>query len=244
MAASAPEQLRHSDARYRVEGAGGVPRRRSESRGSPRLVNLTQMQRLDDPATYNITPEARPVGFPNDSECRSWDPSSDLSHCMTRMMDCRKPSGAWTTNVRPHLMAPGKKILQICASDGPPWASQEAPGLHPSTESPAVRDDFTRVDRSRILAFESRFAFDSHDADREVVQLSWRCPPPPPQVSRRLSAVYVAHGKSPPVHEVARFGAVVLHTWASHQNYLSLSSSTPLTQQLPSRQALDPQRLR
>jgi len=82
------------------------------------LVNLTQMQRLDDPATYNITPEARPVGFPNDSECRSWDPSSDLSHCMTRMMDCRKPSGAWTTNVRPHLMAPGKKILQICASDG------------------------------------------------------------------------------------------------------------------------------
>mmetsp|Transcript_90854 Transcript_90854/g.261784 ORF Transcript_90854/g.261784 Transcript_90854/m.261784 type:complete len:361 (-) Transcript_90854:263-1345(-) len=83
------------------------------------LVNLTQMQRVDEPETYTITNSSRPLGFPNSNhECRTWDPASDASYCLTRMMDCRKPSGGFTTNVRSHLMVPGKKVLQVCAADG------------------------------------------------------------------------------------------------------------------------------
>jgi len=81
------------------------------------LVELTQIQRNDDPATFS-GPSL--PGFPNNgtavAQCQhnSWD----LSYCLTRMMDCAKPSGSWTTNVKESLVIGGKKVVQFCTADG------------------------------------------------------------------------------------------------------------------------------
>jgi len=40
------------------------------------------------------------------------------SFCLTRMMDCRKPSGGFIDNIRPDMVADGKKVVQICTNDG------------------------------------------------------------------------------------------------------------------------------
>eukprot|EP01064_Diplonema_japonicum_P018896 TRINITY_DN27593_c0_g1_i1.p1 TRINITY_DN27593_c0_g1~~TRINITY_DN27593_c0_g1_i1.p1 ORF type:complete len:333 (+),score=30.61 TRINITY_DN27593_c0_g1_i1:72-1070(+) len=80
----------------------------------PALVNATYLERTDDPAGYD-GPSL--PGFPNTAvSCQSspWD----LSFCLTRMMDCCKPSGAWKDNVRSSLTKPGKKVVQPCTSDG------------------------------------------------------------------------------------------------------------------------------
>jgi len=85
------------------------------------LVELTQMQRADDPAGYAATEGSRPVGFPNHDkahECRAQEPGSGVDYCLTRMMDCRKPSGGFKDNVRPELMVPGKRLVQTCTRDG------------------------------------------------------------------------------------------------------------------------------
>ena len=37
---------------------------------------------------------------------------------MTRMMDCRKPSGAFKDNIMPDLVEDGYKLVQICINDG------------------------------------------------------------------------------------------------------------------------------
>jgi len=85
------------------------------------LVELTQMQRSDEPSSYQ-----RVQGFPNsDKECLSFDPAAHdyepakiSAYCLTRMMDCRKPSGGWTSNVKEELMVPGKRVVQPCTEDG------------------------------------------------------------------------------------------------------------------------------
>jgi len=90
------------------------------------LVKLTQMQRSDDPSVYEITAGLRPSGFPNedktclsyDAAANNWDPKKISAYCLTRMMDCRKPSGGWSSNVKAELMVPGKRVVQTCASDG------------------------------------------------------------------------------------------------------------------------------
>jgi len=79
----------------------------------PGLVELTQIQRSDDPSGYNAT--SLP-GFPNPGvpcQKNSWD----LSYCLTRMMDC-KPSGSWITNIVANLVVLTKKVVQMCTSDG------------------------------------------------------------------------------------------------------------------------------
>jgi len=85
------------------------------------LVELTQMQRNDEPSGYHGVP-----GFPNkDKQCLSYDPAANdyqpakvSAYCLTRMMDCRKPSGGWTSNVKAELMVPGKRVVQPCTGDG------------------------------------------------------------------------------------------------------------------------------
>jgi hypothetical protein len=79
----------------------------------PGLVNMTQIQRSDDPAGY--TGPSLP-GFPNTKPCQqnSWD----LSFCLTRMMDCCKPSGSWTNNIVANLVVPTMKVVQMCTDDG------------------------------------------------------------------------------------------------------------------------------
>jgi len=78
------------------------------------LLQLTQIQRSDDPSSY--TGPSLP-GFPNTkTQCQS--NSWDLSYCLTRMMDCCKPSGSWTNNIKENLVVTGKKVVQMCTSDG------------------------------------------------------------------------------------------------------------------------------
>jgi len=84
------------------------------------LVNMTWFQRADEPEGYTATDEHRLKGFPNEAhECQSAAmPVGNSSYCLTRMMDCRKPSGAWRNNVQPELMVPGKRLVQTCTADG------------------------------------------------------------------------------------------------------------------------------
>lgn len=85
------------------------------------LVHLTQMQRVDDPSGFTADAAHRPKGFPNlqgEHKCRASEPGAGVEYCLTRMMDCRKPSGAFKDNVRPELMVPGRRVVQTCTADG------------------------------------------------------------------------------------------------------------------------------
>ena len=44
--------------------------------------------------------------------------SQSLEWCLTRMMDCRKPSASWLDNVNAPNFTPGGKIVQPCGRDG------------------------------------------------------------------------------------------------------------------------------
>eukprot|EP00439_Symbiodinium_sp_Y106_P029566 s3648_g3.t1 len=85
------------------------------------LVSLTQMQRSDEPGGFGFATAWRASGFPNaggTNRCRSEDWGAGLAYCLTRMMDCRKPSGAFMTNVQANLMVPGRRVAQTCTRDG------------------------------------------------------------------------------------------------------------------------------
>lgn len=82
----------------------------------PELVEFTWFQRSDDPPTGEEVPVkgfesgrggAAPVCAP-----------PNLAYCLTRMMDCRKPSGAFKDNVRADLTVAGRRLVQVCAADG------------------------------------------------------------------------------------------------------------------------------
>ena len=87
------------------------------------LVSLTQIQRTDDPSTYNIEEANRPPpyqnGAPDLEPCRCSCGNNDCKFCLTRMMDCRKPSAGFVDNLQGgDLLEDGMKVLQPCASDG------------------------------------------------------------------------------------------------------------------------------
>lgn len=77
------------------------------------LAYMTQIQRNDDPVGY--VPKSPLVA---EHECQASIPGKPLDWCLTRMMDCRKPSGAWRANVDLDLMVEGRKMVQTCTSDG------------------------------------------------------------------------------------------------------------------------------
>lgn len=89
------------------------------------LVNLTQFRRTDGPdsagpSVDSMTATAsRPRKLLKGAkhECNT-APGVGLDWCQTRMMDCRKPSGAVKDNVVEELVAPGFKLVQPCTADG------------------------------------------------------------------------------------------------------------------------------
>jgi len=109
------------DKKIRFEGTspsdcGGNPTLQDASRVKcpEELVQMTWAQRSDDPATYSHTDLHRQAGFPNiDNVC-----AGGGAYCLTRMMDCRKPSGAFKDNMRSDLMVQGRKLVQTCTNDG------------------------------------------------------------------------------------------------------------------------------
>jgi hypothetical protein len=101
------------DHKVRLEG-GGNPRISSIGRVQcpAELVHLTQIQRKDEPKSFEVeTP--LPLALASSANA-----TTGCSNCLTRMMDCRKPSAGIKDNIRPELMVAGKKIVQTCTSDG------------------------------------------------------------------------------------------------------------------------------
>ena len=83
------------------------------------LVQFTWAQRADEPSTHRRTALHRVGGFPNEGhECEAQTPGAGAAYCLTRMMDCRKPSGAFKDNVQGQLMVPGRRLVQTCLADG------------------------------------------------------------------------------------------------------------------------------
>eukprot|EP00475_Leptophrys_vorax_P024610 TRINITY_DN33_c0_g1_i1.p1 TRINITY_DN33_c0_g1~~TRINITY_DN33_c0_g1_i1.p1 ORF type:complete len:344 (+),score=98.01 TRINITY_DN33_c0_g1_i1:106-1137(+) len=77
------------------------------------ILELTQLERSDDPNTYQATAANRPAGFGSGGTCQGGG-----SYCLTRMMDCRKPSGGFKDNLRADLVVTGRKVVQPCTQDG------------------------------------------------------------------------------------------------------------------------------
>jgi hypothetical protein len=78
------------------------------------LVELTQIRRSDDPDSYTCGASCVQASH----ECELNTGGTSAEWCLTRMMDCRKPSGAFKDNVRADVMVDGKRIVQPCTSDG------------------------------------------------------------------------------------------------------------------------------
>ena len=92
-------------------------------------------QRADEPTTYRHSEELRLEGFPNaDHKCEAQLPGSGAAYCLTRMMDCRKPSGAFKDNIKANLMVPGRRLVQtwcvdLRAPSAPPSATHSLASL-------------------------------------------------------------------------------------------------------------------
>ena len=89
----------------------------------PELVELTQVERTDDPDTYDIEEENRPSAYQEANAgsiepCRCSCGGGDCKYCLTRMMDCRKPSAGFPDNMLSELVKDGVKIVQPCTGDG------------------------------------------------------------------------------------------------------------------------------
>lgn len=93
---------------------GGNPRINSIGRVKcpKELVHLTQILRKDEPASY-VVQDFIPLEV-----SASANSTTGCKNCLTRMMDCRKPSAGIKDNVRPELMVDGHKLVQPCMSDG------------------------------------------------------------------------------------------------------------------------------
>lgn len=86
------------------------------------LVNLTQFRRTDEPteaeAERNLA-EAAAQRKTGGNKCRLGAPGVGADYCLTRMMDCRKPSGAIKDNLQNvALLADGHRLVQPCLADG------------------------------------------------------------------------------------------------------------------------------
>ena len=51
-------------------------------------------------------------------QCQAGTPGGSLAWCLTRMMDCRKPSGGFIDNIKANLVVKGTKVVQPCLGDG------------------------------------------------------------------------------------------------------------------------------
>jgi hypothetical protein len=81
------------------------------------LVNLTQLQRNDEPD--EMTEEETTVRrLRANHTCDPGYTGTGLAWCLTRMMDCRKPSGGFRDNIHEDLVVHGYKLVQPCTADG------------------------------------------------------------------------------------------------------------------------------
>jgi len=89
------------------------------------LVNLTQFQRADEPSLAESEAARRLVErerrrLVDEPGCKlGFVPGATADYCLTRMMDCRKPSGATKDNLQnTKLLVDGHRLIQPCTVDG------------------------------------------------------------------------------------------------------------------------------
>jgi len=87
------------------------------------LVEMTQLKRSDDPPTFKIEEANRPPPYQSANAgslepCHCTCGANDCKYCLTRMMDCRKPSSGFIDNMKPELLEDGFKVVQPCTNDG------------------------------------------------------------------------------------------------------------------------------
>jgi hypothetical protein len=81
------------------------------------LVNLTQLRRTDEPDEMSEE-ETSVRRLKAAHNCTPGYTGTGLAWCLTRMMDCRKPSGGFRDNIQKDLVAHGHKLVQPCTADG------------------------------------------------------------------------------------------------------------------------------
>jgi len=87
------------------------------------LVEMTQLKRTDDPSTFVIEEANRPSEY-QEANIGNLDPchcscgEQNCKYCLTRMMDCRKPSSGFIDNLHTEIMEDGLKVTQPCTQDG------------------------------------------------------------------------------------------------------------------------------
>lgn len=82
------------------------------------LVNLTQFRRSDEPSETESESQTAERRLTAAHKCRLGAPGATADWCMTRMMDCRKPSGAIKDNIHLDKVAKGHRLVQPCTVDG------------------------------------------------------------------------------------------------------------------------------
>lgn len=87
------------------------------------LVEMTQVKRKDDPTTFEMAEANRPPPYQAGNigsiePCKCSCGGQDCRYCLTRMMDCRKPSAGFIDNMKSELLEDGLKVVQPCTNDG------------------------------------------------------------------------------------------------------------------------------
>jgi len=78
------------------------------------LVALTQLRRSDEPSGEQELGGRRLTAS---HKCGK-GPGLGAAWCLTRMMDCRKPSGGFKDNIKIDHVVKGHRLVQPCTSDG------------------------------------------------------------------------------------------------------------------------------
>lgn len=111
------------DRKFRGEnGANSVIRKMSQVTCPTELTNVTNIRRADQNDLgydHNTKGSAIPGGqVDNPTADCGFNTGGDGSNCLSRMMDCRKPSAAFKDNVDVDNMVDGQRLIPACVNDG------------------------------------------------------------------------------------------------------------------------------
>jgi hypothetical protein len=106
------------DRNFRGEGgANSVIRKMSQVTCPTELTNVTNIRRADqDTLGYDHNTTGSQVINPS-ADC-GFNNGGDGTNCLSRMMDCRKPSAAFKDNVDLDNMIDGQRLIPACVNDG------------------------------------------------------------------------------------------------------------------------------
>jgi len=111
------------DRKFRGEnGANSVIRKMSQVTCPTELTNITNIRRADqDNLGYDHNTKGSAISggqVDNPTADCGFNTGGDGSNCLSRMMDCRKPSAAFKDNVDVDNMVDGQRLIPACVNDG------------------------------------------------------------------------------------------------------------------------------